>query len=220
MADLTYTPTFRHTNWVDNVDRVGAEGPNGMNVRFQAIESDLNQVSTVVAQVGSEINRITAIVTPPPSSVQTRIVFTPDLQPVPGNGTAWLSTLGVPQGFGTAGGPNSVGVMNVTPPNGVRMTAFVGHGVSSNTNGVAPTVVLTLARLPRKPTIPAANQEVIATQTIVAPGLWDFSTAVPAAQAVVDLAAFRYLLTAVMTPHGGVGDATFIHAVEILFTPA
>ena len=222
MADLSFTPTFRHTNWVDNVDRVGAEGPNGMNVRFQEIESDLNQVSTVVAQIGGEIDRIRAVITPPPSSVQTRLVFTPVLQAVPGNGIAWIASgPGVPQAQATAGGPNVVGVMNLALPNGVRLTSLVGHGNSSNVNGGAGTVTLTLNRLPLKPTIPAATPTTLATASVSTPGGWNPSSpAIPANLAVVDLSSFRYVFTATLAPRTGNADGSFLDTIEIVFAPA
>jgi len=53
VSQLSYTPTFRHTPWVDNVSRVKAGGPDGFNVRFEAIDSDLHQVSTVVATINT-----------------------------------------------------------------------------------------------------------------------------------------------------------------------
>jgi hypothetical protein len=222
MADLSFTPTFRHTNWVDNVDRVGADGPNGMNVRFQEIESDLNVVSTVVAQVGGEIDRIRSVVTPPPSSVQTRLVFTPVLQGVPGNGIAWIpSGPGVPEALTTAGGPNAVGVMNLALPNGVRLTSLVGHGNSSNVNGGAGTVTLSLNRLPLKPTIPATAPTTLATVSVSTTGQWNSpSPAIPANLAVVDLSSFRYVFTATLSPRPGNADSSFLDTIEIVFTPA
>jgi hypothetical protein len=222
MADLSFTPTFRHTIWVDNVDRVGAEGPNGMNVRFQEIESDLNQVSTVVAQIGGEIDRIRSVITPPPSSVQTRLVFTPVLQAVPGNGIPWVSQgPGVPGAQATVGGPNVVGAMNLALPNGVRLTSLVGHGSSGNVNGGAGTVNLSLNRLPLKPTIPAATATTLATASASTPGLWNPSSpAIPANLAVVDLSAFRYVFTATLVPRPGNADSAFLDTIEIVFTPA
>src|SRR5207248_2583009 len=55
MSDLSYTPTFFHKPWTDNVSRITAGGEDGFNVRFAAIESDLHQVSTVVDKIALEI---------------------------------------------------------------------------------------------------------------------------------------------------------------------
>ena len=57
MAEPSFTPTFHHTDWVDNVDRVQAGGPNGLNVRLNAIEADLHQVSIVVGQIDAALDQ-------------------------------------------------------------------------------------------------------------------------------------------------------------------
>jgi hypothetical protein len=51
MANVSFTPTFHHTNYRDNRDRVQADGPNGFNARFRALETDLSELSTVVKDV-------------------------------------------------------------------------------------------------------------------------------------------------------------------------
>jgi len=66
MTDLSFNPTFHHAEWVDNVDRVRAGGPNGFNVRLKAIEADLHQVSTVVGQIDAAIDQA-GTGTPPPT---------------------------------------------------------------------------------------------------------------------------------------------------------
>lgn len=43
-----FDPTFKHEEWIDNVDRVMAGGPNGFNVRFNALQADLVQMAEVV----------------------------------------------------------------------------------------------------------------------------------------------------------------------------
>ncbi|QKV80423.1 Ig-like domain-containing protein [Amycolatopsis sp. Hca4] len=54
-GDITFTPTFRHTDWINNVDRIEAGGPNGFNVRYDAIDSDLSQLSTVVGRINTAL---------------------------------------------------------------------------------------------------------------------------------------------------------------------
>ncbi|UPJ53424.1 hypothetical protein IVB30_20170 [Bradyrhizobium sp. 200] len=39
-----FTPTFEHQDWIDNLDRVTAGGPNGFNGRFNALQTDLNRI--------------------------------------------------------------------------------------------------------------------------------------------------------------------------------
>src|SRR6186713_2346421 len=60
MSDLNYTPTFHHSPWIDNVSRVKAGGPDGFNVRFEAIESDLHQVSAVVDSIDTLVDAVGA----------------------------------------------------------------------------------------------------------------------------------------------------------------
>lgn len=59
MADIVFRPTFVHKEFVDGPDgdRVRADEPNGFNARFGAIESDLRQLSTVVGQIDTALDR-------------------------------------------------------------------------------------------------------------------------------------------------------------------
>jgi hypothetical protein len=81
MSDVSFTPTFRHTDYVDNRDRVQAGGPNGFNARFRALEDDLGTVSDVITEVAGALKKrppteklidqtvtIPPFVTGPPSS--------------------------------------------------------------------------------------------------------------------------------------------------------
>jgi hypothetical protein len=86
VADIHYTPAFRHTDWFNNVDRVDAEGPNGFNVRFHAIESDLQALSTVVTQIDTELDRLGT----PPAPVEKKLRVPPALLPIRGF-RAWES---------------------------------------------------------------------------------------------------------------------------------
>jgi len=45
---ITYTPQFKHQDWIDNVDRVAAGGDNGFNARFHALEAEFTNLSKVV----------------------------------------------------------------------------------------------------------------------------------------------------------------------------
>jgi hypothetical protein len=66
MSDLSFTPTFHHDLWIDNVSRVRAAGADGFNGRFQAIEADLARVSTVVAAISTELDQVAS--GPPPGT--------------------------------------------------------------------------------------------------------------------------------------------------------
>jgi hypothetical protein len=51
-----FVPTFQHTDWVDNQDRVTAGGPNGFNVRFQELAADLGQLSLLVKTISDQFD--------------------------------------------------------------------------------------------------------------------------------------------------------------------
>lgn len=52
---ITYTPLFTHEDWIDNVDRVQAGGPNGFNIRFNSISEEFGKISTVVDSITAAI---------------------------------------------------------------------------------------------------------------------------------------------------------------------
>lgn len=57
MASVSFTPTFQHTDYVDNRDRVQAGGPNGFNARFRALQDDLGKLSEVITQVDGALQQ-------------------------------------------------------------------------------------------------------------------------------------------------------------------
>lgn len=65
MANISYTPTFHHDAWVDNVDRVQADGDNGFNIRFTTIEDDLKDVGQVVQQIDTVLSSLGQVVSAP-----------------------------------------------------------------------------------------------------------------------------------------------------------
>src|SRR5436305_955802 len=62
MADIIYTPSFTHRDWIDNEDRVQAGGENGFNVRFNALAAELKELSAVIAQINGSIAQNSASV--------------------------------------------------------------------------------------------------------------------------------------------------------------
>ena len=90
MATVSFTPTFSHTPWVDNRDRVQASGPNGFNVRFAALQADLGALSGVVSQIDTALDALEA-----GPGAQTRVVTLPPILTVTSGGGAWtLDTSG------------------------------------------------------------------------------------------------------------------------------
>ena len=85
MANVSFTPSFTHTPWVDNRDRVQAAGPNGFNVRFAALQADLGSLAGVVQQIDTALDALEA-----GPGAQTRVVTqAPVLSPISGAG-AWV----------------------------------------------------------------------------------------------------------------------------------
>ncbi|MDJ0343466.1 hypothetical protein QMK19_18105 [Streptomyces sp. H10-C2] len=126
MADFSYNPKFHHAVWEDRISLVQADGPNGFNIRFGTIESDLHGVATVVDQIGTELDALSARVPPRPPTVTLSLA--PTLQAVAGQPSWVLQTSGAavaPSG----GGPN--GVLPLVLPDHAQVTAVrvVGHGV-------------------------------------------------------------------------------------------
>ena len=126
MGNISYTPAFRHTDWVDNVDRVEAAGQNGFNARFITIGSDLQHLSTVVGQVNAQL---TQLATRPVPTV--RLNLPPAL--IGGSGLApWtISPTGeavVPPNSGSSG------ILGLALPDGARVTTFRAVGQCQSDN--------------------------------------------------------------------------------------
>ncbi|HEY9293181.1 MAG TPA: hypothetical protein VIP98_18025, partial [Microlunatus sp.] len=121
MADIDFTPTFTHTPWVDNKDRVQAGGTNGFNVRFAALENDLQSISTVVSGIDAAIDALEAGSGP----VSHLLTIAPVMYQVT-TGSPWsLDT----SGYATKGTNTAcTGLAPVTLPNGVTLSSFRASG--------------------------------------------------------------------------------------------
>ena len=184
MADFSYSPKFHHLAIVDNVDRVEGAGPKGFNLRFETIESDLHGVSTVVTQIGAELDQLTAKVAGPPT---VTVSVAPALQPVANSGAWALQTSGIAVAPPT-GGAN--GVVPLTPPDHVRMTSLRVRG-----HGVPPNGQNTTFFLSRVSVSDGKTDTIVAFDTSTVP----LNTPQPlpnSALSVVDLANFRYVISA------------------------
>ena len=58
MADITYTRTFAHTDWIDGESIVQADGADGLNIRFHGCEAEFDKISTTIGQVNTAIKNI------------------------------------------------------------------------------------------------------------------------------------------------------------------
>jgi hypothetical protein len=58
MADISYTRTFTHNDWIDNQDVVQAGGEVGFNQKFHGLEAELDKISTTFGTANTVINNI------------------------------------------------------------------------------------------------------------------------------------------------------------------
>lgn len=201
MADISYTPTFHHTDWQDRIDRVEAGGPNGFNTRFRAIEDDLRELSTVVSDVSDSIARIHVPPAPDPN-LEQRIGFAPTFFLVddgrdPGE---WLVT---DDGAATGFGGHVRGIMNLTLPDRVRLTGMrVRAHVRQPAIGFS-TLKVTLLRTAVQLTSAPATMLPLSILETHNQGHMNLFAAV-SGPAEVDLSTFRYMI-----------DATFDNDFEL-----
>lgn len=172
---VSYTPGFKHTDWVDNVDRVRAAGDNGFNIRFHALEAEFARLAEVIAQVAD------ALQTPPPKPVKTTL--TPTLT---ATGAPWTHVTGA------ASKPNdsdsASGMMSVSLPQGstLKELRVCGH----------KDVGLLQVALRRQSLTAGANSELI-VQLSLGTGDFETATAIQATPAArVDNEQYHYFLTA------------------------
>jgi len=144
MADISFTQTFHHTDWVDDIDRVRAAEPNGFNARFAAIETDLAQLSAVVAEVDDVLSH---------AGSRQRLTLPPTLVPTEG-ATPWL--LGSDGSASVVPGSSASGLLNVVLPNGATLLSFRAFGLARGAS-----VSISLSRVQ----IGSSTPQVLATVT-------------------------------------------------------
>ncbi len=83
---IDYTRTFQHQDWRDNVDRVQADGPNGFNNRFHALEGEFDKLHDVIHQVSAAIETLNSLI-----SRNIVLSFAPGFLPE-GTQTTWSIT--------------------------------------------------------------------------------------------------------------------------------
>lgn len=207
MADIVFTPTFHHTDWVDGQDPVEADDHpdrpddrGGFNSRFNAIESDLEQMSTVVAQIDA------AIAARAGAPTQQRITLPPTLVPAGGLQPWLVDHTGA--AF-AAPGNSASGVMNLSLPNGIRLVSFRALGQAA-----AVLVAISLARV----TVGAGTApEVIAAVTGDA-NPFDKSVPIDPTLAQVSTATFRYLIQASVPVTSPDTVTAVLAAFQIVYT--
>ena len=58
MADITYTRTYAHNDWIDNEDVVQAGGEKGFNQEFHSLEAEFDNISTSFGAANAAIQNI------------------------------------------------------------------------------------------------------------------------------------------------------------------
>jgi hypothetical protein len=181
MADVSFTPTFRHTPWVDNRDRVQASGPNGFNVRFAALEADLQTISGVVTDIDVALDTLEQT----PAARTHILTIPPNLQAV-STGNPWTLD---PAGYAVraAASATAYGIAPVVLPDGVTLASLRGAGQNSGTG----TLRINLMRA-RLLGVPAPAERIARVAGDGNP--FDNQVAVDPGLAPVDTSTFRYFV--------------------------
>ena len=201
MASISYDPKFQFTPDVDNLTRVTANGPNGSNVRLQAIKAEFDTLHLVVQDVA---NAIAALSVKPPPQAQTS-TFTPNLV-----STSAVASLQWTHGEGFAstlpGQVQADGMMDVQLPQGstINTLRVIGSKGSGNVS----------VDLRRQPIAHGSAPQIVAS--ILVPksqnGTFDSSIGpTDPAVATVDGGQFRYYIVARLDG----GDPTATVGVEV-----
>lgn len=200
MTDISFTPTFKHVAWVDNRDRVAAGGQNGFNVRFDAIQKDLETLSTVVGLIDVGIKAAGQH-----PAVPRLLSLAPAFVALPPS-TAWsLNRFGVAVRHATSD-TDVTGLLNIAPPDGAKLMNFRATGQNSG----AGTLAITLYRSPLMDT---ATRDPLAQVT--ATGTFGDPVGITPGKEKVDMTAFRYFVTASLT---GAADGDSINITSIQLT--
>jgi hypothetical protein len=201
VTDLSYTPTFAPTDWIDNVDIVSGDGPKGFNVRFDAIRSDLQQAASVVTAIAQALGRPVGEPTGPQ-------LLTPalDLASVTG---AW-SYDGIMAVHPPAGDGPFVAVMGLSLPADARLGTFRAIGLCP---GPPTALDITLFRVSLTDFTAAPDTLAqISTANVTFTNPYDVTMPVDPRFAAVDPAGFRYFVRATVT---SVQDPSAISVVTV-----
>lgn len=187
---INYNPQFQHQDWVDNVDRVQAGGPNGFNGRFHSLEAEFQTISQVVGLIAAALNALGT--KPPPAPV--RITLTPTLV-----ATAALGWLFNVNGTATkqAGQTSAHGMMSVQLPAGATVQTFRATGRNSDAAQQNPgpgNLRLVLSRQSVDPTATGTQQQVALVNGVGV--TFDTTIAANNQFATVDNDHFRYFVSA------------------------
>jgi hypothetical protein len=202
---VSYTPTFTHTDWVDNQDRVQAAGGNGFNIRFHGIEAEFAALQLVVQSIN---DALTALSVKPPPQAQTT-AFTPNLVPTTNlPNQQWQHQDGIAFAKGQT---TAAGMMDVQLPNGSTVNALrlIGNKGSGNVN----------VTLRRQPIADGSAAQTVANVFVPKSqnGTFDATAAADSAASAVDTGQFRYYISAALDS-ADTGDAVGVVLDAFLVT--
>ena len=183
MADpIKYTrTTFQHVDWTDNVSRVQADGADGFNIRFHALEAEFDQISKVFDLVNAALVALGQ--KPPPK--QIKITLTPVLETTALNG--WSHQQGLAQK--PPGQTSAQGMMSVDLPDGVELLTLRVNGRNSGTG--------TLSISLQRQSLGTGNNPSEQVVTVSGSGNpFDASAPANAQVATVDTSNFKYFIVA------------------------
>jgi hypothetical protein len=151
---ISYTRTFAHADWIDNVDRVQAGGDSGFNGRFHGLEAEFDSISGVVTLVDGQLTTHTGQISALAQQVAAlggivqapiTIGLTPQLLPTNPDAANtfwspvyWSTVLvGAPNGSYakvplTNPGMTADGVLPLTLPEGVKLLNLSVLGQAAN----------------------------------------------------------------------------------------
>lgn len=202
MTDISFSPTFRHVAWVDNRDRVAAGGQNGFNVRFDAIQKDLEKLSGVVGQIDAGLKAAGQRPT-----VERKLTLAPAFVPLDGQKPWTVDINGVATRKDTTD-PSVRGIMAVTPPDGVVLRELRATGQNSGTG-------ILQVSLFRVPLADSGNREAVA-QVRCTGGPFGAPQEVQADKNRVDMATYRYFIDAYVD-NAPAANVIFITSVQLSY---
>jgi hypothetical protein len=205
---ITYIPSFKHQDWVDNVDRVQAGGSNGFNIRFHQLETELSHIAAVVAQIDAALAALGQ--TPPAKTLVS--TFTPNL--VATAASAWAHAIGF--ALKPAGATSAQGMMSIDLPHNAVLQQFRATGKNEGTAPGTPgngSLRLTLQRMALTPDATSVN--VARIDGSGSP--FDTTVSVDSQFAQVNNNQFRYFITAQLN-NAGATDNVLLSAFQITYT--
>jgi hypothetical protein len=215
--NIVFSPTFKHTDWVDNLDRVQAGGTNGFNIRFQALLTDQAALVGLFNQINAALVGLSTPPTPTTKTLTLSLGLLPQLDPSnlgpagPTQNLGWTNLLGIvvlPSQRTVA-----EGIMPVNLPDGATIQAMRVYGRNTG-NGTLTVKLLAL------PFNDSSNQPIVIVSGV---GSAPFGVAVNASTAnsvnVVKVAGFHYVLT-VTVAGASLGDFVQLYSVQVDYLPA